>query len=183
LSSSIVSVGSCASAIVVNERISQILRHFLGGELADQLAVLVAQALLLEARVDPRVEQHRVDRLRQVVLRAHLEAPHDTVQFVERRRHDHRDVAEMWITLQLLQDPVAVEFGHQHVQQDQVEAPPSQQVERFAAVFSEDDGMPVVVEPAGEQEPIDAVVVRDQDRARRRGVHETGSDRIAVRAS
>jgi len=90
---------------------------------------LVAQTLLLEAPVDSRVEQHGVDRLRQVVLRAHLEAPHDTVQLVERRRHDHRDVAEMRVAPQLLQDSVPVELRHQDVEQHQVEAPASQQLE------------------------------------------------------
>src|SRR5262249_34899317 len=65
-------------------RRQQILRHFFGGELADQLALLVAEALLLQARVDSRLEQHGVDRLREVVLSTHLEASNDAVQLVER---------------------------------------------------------------------------------------------------
>ena len=91
----------------------------------------------------------------------------------------------MRVALQLFQDSVAVELGHQDVEQHQVEAPASQQVERFFAVFGEDDGMPVVLEPAAEQEPVHAVVVRDQDRAGRGGgtAHEIGSDRREARAS
>ncbi len=91
----------------------------------------------------------------------------------------------MRIALELLQNPVAVELGHEDVEQQQVEAPASQQVERFRAVFGEDDGMPVLLEPAAEQEPVDSVVVRDQDRAPGAGgaAHETGSDRRETTAS
>ena len=91
----------------------------------------------------------------------------------------------MRVALELLQDSVAVELGHQDVEQYQVEAPASQQVERFSAVFGEDDGVSVVLEPTAEQEPVHPVVVRDQDRARRGSgsAHETGSDRREARAS
>ena len=34
-------------------------------------------------------------------------------------------------------------------------------------MFGEDDGMPLLLEPAAEQEPVHAVVVRDEDRAGR----------------
>ena len=132
-------------------RRQQIVRDFLRRELADQLALLVAQALLLEARGDARVQQHRVDRLGQVVLCAHLDALDHAVELVERRRHDHRDVAEMRVELQLREDLVAVELGHQDVEQHQVEVPATQQVERLAAVFCEDDGVPLLLQTAAEQ--------------------------------
>ncbi len=147
----------------------QVLRDLLRRELADQLALLVAQALLLEARADARVQQHRVDRLRQVVLGAHLDAVDDAVELVERRRHDHRDLAEVRVVLQLREHLVAVELGHQDVEQQQVEALRPQQVERLAAVLREDDGVPCCSRPRAEQEPVHPVVVGDQDRARGRG--------------
>src|SRR6478736_1247498 len=91
----------------------------------------------------------------------------------------------MRVALYLLQDSVAVELGHQNIEQQKVEAPASQQVERFGPVLGEYDGMAVLLEPAAEQEPVDPVVVRDQDRARcaRGAGHETGSDRSEARVS
>ena len=73
--------------------------HLLRRELADQFALLVAKALLLEARCDSRVQENRVDRLRQVILGAHLDALDDAVQLVEGGRHDHRDVPQALIEL------------------------------------------------------------------------------------
>src|ERR1700733_2428227 len=91
----------------------------------------------------------------------------------------------MRVALELLQNSVAVELGHQDVEQHQVEPPASQQVERFSAVFGEDDGMPALLEHAAEQELVDPVVVSDQDRAGSGSgaAHETGSDRSEARVS
>ena len=58
-------------------RFLQVLRDFRRREAAHQFLLLVAQALLLEARADARLEQHRIDRLGQVVLGAELDAAHD----------------------------------------------------------------------------------------------------------
>ena len=69
--------------------------------------LLVPKSLLLQACGDARVQQHRIDGLAQVVLGAHLDALDDTVELVERRRHDHRDLAEVEIVLQLREHLVA----------------------------------------------------------------------------
>ena len=129
-------------------RRQEIFCDFLCGELADQLALLIAKALLLETRRDAGVQQNRVDRLRQVVLCAHLDALHHAVQLVERGGHDHRDVPEMRIVLQLGKDLVAVELGHQDVEQHQVEALLTQQLERLPAVLRVGDRVPLLLEPA-----------------------------------
>jgi hypothetical protein len=63
-------------------------------EAPHQLLLLVAQALLLEAGADARLQQHRVDGLGEIVLGAELDAAHDVDQSLERRRHDHRQVAQ-----------------------------------------------------------------------------------------
>src|ERR1700746_3723304 len=91
----------------------------------------------------------------------------------------------MRVALELLEDTVAVELRHQDVEQDEVEPLASQQLERFRAVLREHDGVPVMLEPAAEQQPVDPVVVGDQDRAGSgsRAGHETGSDRRDARAS
>ena len=48
----------------------QLLRHFRCCETAHKLLLLITQPLLLQARADARLEQSRIDRLLQVVLRA-----------------------------------------------------------------------------------------------------------------
>src|SRR6476646_220172 len=71
----------------------------------------------------------------------------------------------MRVFLQLREHFVAVELGHEHVEEEQVEPLLSQQVERLAAVLGEDDRVPLVLETAREQEPVHAVVVCDENRA------------------
>ena len=129
--------------------------------------------------------KHRVDRLGQVVLGAHLDALDHAVELVERRRHDHRDVAEMRVELQLRQHLVTVELGHQDVEQHQVEVLATQQVERLAAVLREGDGVPLLLQTAAEQKAVHPVVVGDQDRSGREAEALTtpAVERSAARAS
>ena len=63
--------------------------------------------------------------------------------------------------------PVAVELGHQDVEQQHVEPPLPEQLERLAPVLGEDDRVPFLLEAAAEQESVHPVVVGDEDRARR----------------
>ena len=51
----------------------------------------------------------------------------------------------MGVVLQIRQDLVAVELGHQDVEQDQVEGLLAQQLERLAAVLGEDDPVALVL--------------------------------------
>ena len=61
----------------------QVVGHFTGGKFADQLALLVAQAFFLQAGIDARPQQHRVERLGQVILGAHLDAARHAVHLVQ----------------------------------------------------------------------------------------------------
>src|SRR6188472_2256121 len=91
----------------------------------------------------------------------------------------------MRIVLELREHLVAVELGHEDVEQQQVERLLPQQVERLAAVLGEADGMALSLEAAREHEPVHPVVVGDEDLA----VHGSGcfhagdSERSADRAS
>ena len=116
-------------------RLLQVLRHLGGREAPHQLLLLVAQALLLEAGADARLQQHRVDRLVQVVLGAQLDAAHDVVQALERRGHDHRQVAQRAVGDELLEHLEAVHLRHLDVEQQQVEGLAAQHLERDAAVL------------------------------------------------
>ena len=63
-------------------------------DLGQVLGLPVVQALALERGADARPEQHRVERLRQIVLGAELDAADHAVQLRDRRDHDHRHVAQ-----------------------------------------------------------------------------------------
>ena len=54
----------------------------------------VHEPLAFETRADSRPQQHTVERLRQIVDRAHLNAPHDAIEFVQRGDHDDRHFAQ-----------------------------------------------------------------------------------------
>ena len=60
------------------------MRDFGCREAAHKLLLLIAQALFLQARADARLEQHGIDGLRQVILRAELDATHDVVETLQR---------------------------------------------------------------------------------------------------
>src|SRR5690349_15112870 len=88
----------------------------------------------------------------------------------------------MPVELQLREDLVAVELGHQDVEQHQVELPATQELQRLAAVLCEDNGVPLLLQATAEQEPVHPVVVRDEDRSGRRGgsTHDAGVERSAA---
>ena len=89
-------------------------------ELPALLRLPVVQALLLQARADPRLQQHRLERLAEIVLGAELDAAHDAVELVQRRDHEHRDVAPGGIGLEALEHRVAVEVRHHDVEEHEV---------------------------------------------------------------
>ena len=90
-------------------------------QLAAMARLLVVQALLLQAGADPRLQEHRVERLGQVVLGAELDAAHHAVHLVQRRDHEDRDVAQRGIGLEPLEHGIAVQVRHHDVEQHEVD--------------------------------------------------------------
>jgi hypothetical protein len=86
------------------------------GQLPAVTRVLVVQALLLQAGADPRVQQHGVERLAEVILGAELDAADHALHVVQRRDHQDRDVAQRGLGLQPLEHGVTVEVGHHDVE-------------------------------------------------------------------
>ncbi len=103
-------------------------------------ALEVVEALLREPGVDPCPQQHRVERLRQVVVGADLDATYDAVDLVDGRDHDDRDVRGARRRLETLERLDAVELRHEDVEQDDVAGSCGEQVERFATVRGHADG-------------------------------------------
>ena len=125
---------------------------------------LVAQPLLLERGAEPSLEQHRVERLEQIVDRAELDAAHHAVHLVERRDHDHRKIAQTRLILEPVQHPIAVDLRHHHVEQNQVEFLTAEPRDRFLAVVGGlDPGVAFELEIEREGVAVVVVVIDDQD--------------------
>ena len=119
---------------------------------------------LLEAGPDPGAQQHRVHRLEQVVLRAHLDAPGHAVHLLDRGHHDHREVPQARVGREGGQHLVAVHLRHLDVEQDQVDRALGAALTRASRPFSaERHGVPELLEGAAEQEAVDPVVVDDEE--------------------
>jgi NAD(P)-dependent dehydrogenase (short-subunit alcohol dehydrogenase family) len=142
-----------------------------GGELPDQLALLVAEPLLLEAGAHASPEKDRVHRLEEIVLGAHLDAARDAVHLLHRGHHDDRDVPEARVAAQRLQHLVPVHLGHLDVEQDEVDGTPPEDLQGLPPVLRERHGVAELLEGASEEQPVHPVVVHDQQRA---GVRITG---------
>ena len=182
LSSSIVSSGGCDSISGVKSRMSekstepcdplaaqresgllQVLRDLGRREAAHELLLLVAQPLLLEARADARLEQHDVDRLRQIVLGAELDRAHDVVDALERRRDHDWHVAQRQVAPELLQHLEPIHLWHLEIEQQQVERLPPQHLERHPSVLGRGDAVPHELQIARQQQPVDLVIVDDEE--------------------
>ena len=61
-------------------------------QLLKEVRLAVARTFFLQAGTNARFEQRRVERLGEVILRAHPDAAHDRVQLAQSRNHDDRNV-------------------------------------------------------------------------------------------
>ena len=115
--------------------LQQLLCDLRSGKRAKELALLIPQAFLLQAGIDPGPQQHRVERFREIVLGAHLDAFHHPVQLIGGRGHDDRYVSQLWILKQGLQHLKAIQLRHFDVEQQQVIWLGSEHLEGLSAVL------------------------------------------------
>ena len=123
---------------------------------------VVAQPLFLEARADAGAQQRRVERLRQVILGAELDAADDAFDLVDRRNHDDGDVAQPRVGAQALEHVVAGKAGHHDVEQDQIGRVRRRELERLGAVRRGLDLVLLAEEP-GEERDVGRRVVDRED--------------------
>src|SRR5512133_293560 len=136
--------------------------------LLDVLELEIVQALLGQAAVDPCAEQDGVEWLGQVVRRPHLDAAHYAPDVLERRDHDHGNVTELLVALDLREGVVAVELRHEDVEQDDVERLGSKRLQCPDAVLGRGDTVTLSLEVAGQEHPVHRVVVDDENGCRSR---------------
>ena len=142
---------------------------------------LLHQPLPFEQRADARAQQHRVERLEQVVLRAHFDRAHHAVDLVQRGDDDHRHRPHALVPPHPFQHLKAVHHRHHDVEQHEVEGLRGDAVERDLAVRRLLDGVPLALQPAAEDVAVGGVVVHDQHA--RAGRLRPRLDRRASRAA
>jgi len=102
------------------------------GELGDQLLLgllqrevgallLVTQALAVEGCAETRAQESEIERFAQIIVSSILDAANHTFELVERRYHDHRNVPQFLVVLDLDQDFKAAPIRHEHVEQNDVD--------------------------------------------------------------
>jgi hypothetical protein len=102
------------------------LGHALAEDLIEVLELpgvgllLVAQSLLRQARRDTSPQEHGVEGLGDVVVRPHVQALHHAVDLVDGGDHDDGHVAKPLVGFHALEHPVAVEPGHQDIEEHEV---------------------------------------------------------------
>jgi hypothetical protein len=133
------------------------------GQRAAVARLLVVQALLLQAGAHPRLEQHGLERLAEIVLGAELDAARHAVQLVQRRDHEHRDVAERRIPLDPLEHRIAVEVRHHHVEQHEIHGRARERLEPGLAARGDEQLVALAAEAARQHVPVLLVVVHDED--------------------
>ena len=139
----------------VRQAVPQLLQLLQGVVVVPQV---IPELLLLQARPDPRAEQHRVERLGQVVRRSPLNAADHAVHLIQAGDDDDRDRPQLRIRLHPLQHRVAVHLRHHHVQQHQVERRLGHALQRLHAVLRLRDGVPKLRDVLRQHVAVDAVV-------------------------
>ena len=135
---------------------------------AARFLLAIARALFLQAGADARFEQSRLERLGQVILRAHPDAAHDRVQLAQSRNHDDRNVAQGFIGLEALEHFVAIHFRHHDVEQHEVEGVRAQHFQRLSPVFGGGDRVALTLQPAREHVAVGFDVIHDEHESLRR---------------
>lgn len=159
-------------------RLSPVLGLARFGEALLVLALALARPLAVERGADTRLEQHRVERFREVVVRAELDAARDALGLAERGEHDDPNLAHPLVGLDPAKHLVTVHLGHHDVEQDEVESTGLEQLERLGAARGRHDEVPLALEVSREHVAVELDVVDDEQHARPRPVRgEAGAAR------
>ena len=138
------------------------LQRALELRLAPHLLVLEVQ---LDEHRDLRAQDHRVDRLEDVVDRAHRIGARDVlVVLVDRADEDDRDVARALATADQLRGRVTIQAGHVRVEQDDGAFFAQQEAQRVLARAGFDDALLELGQHVRQREAIVRLVVDDEDR-------------------
>ena len=134
--------------------------------------LLVVEPFLLQACAHPRLQQHGVEGLAEVIVGAELDAPHHAVHLVQRGDHEHGDVAPRGIALDPLEHGIAVQVRHHDVEEDEVDGRPREHVEARLPPRGGEHLVALTAEAPGQHVAVLLAVVHHQDDAaarRRRG--------------
>src|SRR6516165_2178542 len=125
---------------------------------------LVPQAFLFEGRSEARFQQNWIEGLEQIIDSAELDATRHAYLYGERRDHDHREIAQPRLILEPGEHLKAVDFGHHHVEEDEVEGGRLEERNRLLAVpGGRDIGVAFEIEMKLQSIEVVVVVIDDED--------------------
>src|SRR5512132_3951720 len=130
------------------------------------MLVDVGQSFAVQPRADPGAEDRRVERLGEEVVGAGFKATHDTLVVLDRRDHDHRDVAQRRVGLDPLQHLDPVETWHLDIEEDEVWLAGSDRGQGGEPVIDVRGPMPIAVEVLRKETAVQRIVINDEDVSR-----------------
>ena len=123
----------------------------------------IAQALAVEGRTDPRPEEHRIERLGQIILRPLLDAGHHAFDLVERGNHDDRHVPQFFVSLDPPQHFTAVDPRHHDVEQNEIKILHLQTLQRRRPVKHRRACMTLLLQPPLQHRAVFFLVINNEN--------------------
>ena len=121
------------------------------------------QSLFLKAGFQARLQQDLVHGLGDVVFGPQFDAADDIAQTLDGGRHNNRQIAQGRVALERFEHFKAVHFRHFDVQQQNIKRAVHQHAHGNLSVFSHRGAMPQKLHAARHQQPVDLVVIHNQD--------------------
>ena len=113
------------------------------GDLSEIFLFDVSQSLLFDAGRNTRLHQGRLEILRQEVFRTQFDGVDDTAHFfIEGGDDDHRQIAGRARRLERLEHLEPVHFGHDYVEEDEIEPASRDRLKRRFAALDPDGFVP-----------------------------------------
>jgi len=119
----------------------------------------------VQASIDPRAQQNRIERFWQIILGPGLDAADDALGLRQGRDHDHRNAAQPLIRLHTHQHVKAVDIGHHQIEQDEVELIVGERLQRLLAAGHRSDAMPIAGQPARQEIAVGLDIIYDENGA------------------
>ena len=138
--------------------------------------------LFFQRGADTCLQQYRVERFRQVVIRSHFDAFDDAVHFIEGGYHDNRDVTEFRAGFQFFQYLESVNARHHDIEQDDIKILLANLPQGFFAIADIGHLTILLLQSAAEQIAVHIIIVNDEDSGLA-GVHvygHSGNNSISV---
>ncbi len=127
------------------------------------LLFLVPELLFFQARTDSCPQQHRIERLGEIILRSHLYTPDDAFELRQSGYHNDGNVTPSLVGLHTLEDLVAVHLRHHDVEENEIYVVFAEQFQGLSAILCRDRDVAATLQEPHQQITVSLVVVHNQN--------------------